>query len=716
MGIASWSTGDGQPPGQTVRAPEAGALDDRGIGVSDTTQEVRFAVAMSGGVSLAVWMGGVAREVNLLQQASNVRLHEAAAGPAGPVPGPGAPGAAPGAPGRTDWDGQSRDLYLRLLRCLDVSVTVDVLAGTSAGGVNAALLGLSSAAGADLAMLRDLWLTAGSMDLLLRDPGEKNPPSLMQGDKVLFTQLTRGIEGLYRDRPRDLRLAPVASPSQPVDTTVFITTTMMAGEAGQFTDDYGTVVPDVDHHGLFTFGQEDLTPAGEPMTSLAALALAARCSASFPGAFEPSYVPIGAEVPPLPGIPLRPDMRRFANMTRSHWVADGGLLDNRPLAPLLSTVLGRRASREVRRVLAFVVPDGGGAAAGAPAARWATPLTMASALKMDLDAQLSQSIAGELQLIRDHNDQLSSTNDLRRSLAEMGARLQPGGLVTPGLLADYQIQQGRGLARPLAETMMREIPAMQPPPADWAAGFSPARPAATEPAQAQLATGMAAILGGGWQPVPREDPLDENAAWEAWNSAPDPVSRAAWFGLPAFRGAQATVLHLIRLGYQAASSLSARQMLAGHHAAVTAAAANLPGPASSGVPVASLLTEAAGAPGEHPRPGLLQVAAHLATEQRKVLLIGPGTAGPPAAALAGAWEQLAGVAIGLLQDLAGPPAADGHVSARKSRRDAAQALKTYLSYLGPAAGIADPAVVARPGRGRRSGRGRQARPWPPTLG
>ncbi len=28
--------------------------------VSDLTQDVRFAVTMSGGVSLAVWMGGVA--------------------------------------------------------------------------------------------------------------------------------------------------------------------------------------------------------------------------------------------------------------------------------------------------------------------------------------------------------------------------------------------------------------------------------------------------------------------------------------------------------------------------------------------------------------------------------------------------------------------------------------------------------------------------------
>ena len=50
------------PAGQSAKAECTG-----------TAQEVRFAVAMSGGVSLAVWMGGVAREMNLLQQASNRR-------------------------------------------------------------------------------------------------------------------------------------------------------------------------------------------------------------------------------------------------------------------------------------------------------------------------------------------------------------------------------------------------------------------------------------------------------------------------------------------------------------------------------------------------------------------------------------------------------------------------------------------------------------------
>ena len=596
---------------------------------------------------------------------------------------------------------------------------MDVLAGTSAGGINAALLGLSSAAGADLAKLRDLWLTTGSMDLLLRDPGEKNPPSLMQGDKVLFTQLARGIEDFYRGRPRDPRLAPAASPAQPVDTTVFITTTMMSGEASRFTDDYGTVVPDVDHHGLFTFHQEDLTPDARDMSSLTALALAARSSASFPGAFEPSYVPIGTQVSGIPGIPLRPDMTRFANMTRSHWVADGGLLDNRPLSPLLSSVLARRADREVRRVLAFVVPDGGGTPGGPPpAAQWARPPTMASALKMDLDAQLSQSIAGELQTIRAHNDQLSSSNDLRQTLADMGARLHPGGLVTPRLLAGYQVQQGRGLARPLAEAMMREVSALEPPPPAWAAGLSPGGPAtpgsaapgpatpgpatpgpaATEPDQARLATGMVAILGGGWQPAPGETPLDEEAAWAAWVSAPDPVSRATWFGLPAFRAAQLTVLHLVRLGYQRASSLAERQMLAAHHAAVTAATGKALAAGGSVVPVADLVRQAAGPPGDHPRPSLLQVAAEVATAQRQALLIGPGTPAPAAstaargtpapgtpAPLADAWEGLAAAAIGLLSDLSMLAVTDG----RASRREAANAMTAYLAYLGPATDVAE---------------------------
>ena len=72
--VNSRISGDLQAAGDAV-AQKAKSEDD------GTRQEVRFAVAMSGGVSLAVWMGGVAREINLLQQASNPRQSEN--GPAG---------------------------------------------------------------------------------------------------------------------------------------------------------------------------------------------------------------------------------------------------------------------------------------------------------------------------------------------------------------------------------------------------------------------------------------------------------------------------------------------------------------------------------------------------------------------------------------------------------------------------------------------------------
>ena len=522
--------------------------------VTGATQDVRFAVVMSGGVSLAVWMGGVAREVNLLQQASDSR-------------GPDETADAP-----LDWDGQSRHLYRKLLQVLDVSVTVDVLSGTSAGGINAALLGLSSAAGADLAGLRDLWLTTGSMDILLRDPGEKDPPSLMQGDKVLFANLASGIDLVNRARKDEY------APRNP-ETTVFITTTMLSGETSRFSDDYGTLVPDVDHHGLFTFDQDALV-SGDA-SALSALALAARSSASFPAAFEPSFVPVRTHVPGANGVPGRPDMAGFANMTRSHWVADGGLLANRPLTPLLSAVLARPAAREVRRVLAFVVPDGGGTASPAaiPAAdQWTRPLTLAGALKADLNAQTSQSIASDLQAIRAHNEQITASHDLRSSLAEMGSRLRPAGLVTARLLAGYQRQQGDGLAGPLLAEVMRQLTPMQLP-KEWAAELSPAKPGA--PAETQMADAMATILGAGWRPGFRPEgspdpaagpapgghpapgaqlpagaqppagggqagagtgptPDQEQLAWAGWTATADPLTRAAWFGLPAFRAAQAT--------------------------------------------------------------------------------------------------------------------------------------------------------------------------------
>ena len=157
--------------GDPVPDPAAGTRR-----VSAGTQDLRFAAAMTGGVSLAIWMGGVARELNLLEQASRVRESMTTLD------------ALPTVDPETVVDGQpippasvNRALYLRLLELLDLTVNTDILSGTSAGGINAALLGFTRARGLDLGILRDVWLSTGSFELLLRDPGEASPPSLLQG-------------------------------------------------------------------------------------------------------------------------------------------------------------------------------------------------------------------------------------------------------------------------------------------------------------------------------------------------------------------------------------------------------------------------------------------------------------------------------------------------------------------------------------------------------
>ena len=212
---------------------------------------------------------------------------------------------------------------------------------------------------------------------------------------------------------------------------------------------------------------------------------------------------------------------------------------------------------------------------------------------------------------------------------------------------------------------------------------------------------MVTLLGAGWNPAaltaglvpdpagaaeqdqgPGDALRDETAASAGWNSVPDPVSRAARFGLPAVRGAHSTLMHLIRLGYQRAVDPGQRQMLDRHHAAITAALEGLPAGGDDDPGVARAVLAGAEPGAGHPPANLTQLVLGLADQKRRVLLIGADHS----AALAGAWRELATAAIDLVRDLAPLAVAEG----RKSRREAALALRTYREYLGSAS---DPAAM-----------------------
>src|ERR1043166_3332478 len=120
------------------------------------SQEVRFAVVMYGGVSLAIYINGVAQE--LLRLVRSTSTDE-------PLRG-------------------SEKVYAKLGTCLTPGTVpdaeapgnkvktrfrIDVISGTSAGGINGVFLAKALANDSDLSPIQDLWVNEGAIEKLLND-------------------------------------------------------------------------------------------------------------------------------------------------------------------------------------------------------------------------------------------------------------------------------------------------------------------------------------------------------------------------------------------------------------------------------------------------------------------------------------------------------------------------------------------------------------------
>jgi patatin-related protein len=119
-------------------------------------KELRLALVCYGGISLAVYMHGITKEVWHLAQASRA-FHEGAS-----LPDP------------------STGIYVQLLDeiaaqgGLKLRVLADIVAGASAGGINGIFLSQAIATGQTLDPLTDLWLDSADVDQLI-DPKAKMP-------------------------------------------------------------------------------------------------------------------------------------------------------------------------------------------------------------------------------------------------------------------------------------------------------------------------------------------------------------------------------------------------------------------------------------------------------------------------------------------------------------------------------------------------------------
>ena len=117
-------------------------------------RELRLAIVLYGGASLAIYMHGTTKELQRLVKASAL--------------------ADRGVPATTPSERVYGELLAELARRdpagVRTRVVVDVVAGTSAGGINGVYLSKAIAHNRSQDSLRDLWLERGDIKVLLRGP------------------------------------------------------------------------------------------------------------------------------------------------------------------------------------------------------------------------------------------------------------------------------------------------------------------------------------------------------------------------------------------------------------------------------------------------------------------------------------------------------------------------------------------------------------------
>ncbi|MBA8822955.1 patatin-related protein [Saccharopolyspora lacisalsi] len=352
-------------------------------------RQLRLALGMRGGASMAVWIGGAVAEID--------HLREAMADPETGQPDP------------SPW--------ARLARLAGYeSVDVDVLAGASAGGLNATLLSASLVYGMPFDSMRQTWVRLADLEAMARPVPKfwnRRPRSLLEGDAYFRPELARTL--LDRIPPSE------QARSGRLDT--LLTATLLEPVARHDLD--GNAEPILTQRRRASFRFRHRGRPGHPLsdfgdterltTTVEQLAQAARTTSSFPVAFEPGEIHSARGDPPR-GVPNMYGLfSETAASTDSptYRVFDGGVLDNIPVTAAIRSITGSMADRPVDRWLLYLNPDPATDDAGRRHRRWfALPVALAA-----LRARSGQeSLLSDLEALHRHNDSVQRGEMRRRAL------------------------------------------------------------------------------------------------------------------------------------------------------------------------------------------------------------------------------------------------------------------------------------------------------------
>ncbi len=284
-----------------------------------TDSTLRLAVAMRGGVSLAIWIGGGLAEIDTLRRASIRRPVE---------------------------PDSSRFVSELLALTRFHRVELDILTGASAGGLNAALGSACLSRGLPIAKLKDTWMTTADIDPLLEHdstPEGQHVQSVLNGFYFLNELKTKFGE----IRGRDLD-AEMSSGSEAFLALTVLDGVRVRSAVDPLNKEARRSAFAHLRHNANDAAFSDLVAAGGTIRA----SKVARATASFPVAFEPVKV-VTSE---LSGILHVPDPG-LDPVPESLYLYDGGVLDNIPVARAIRAVGTAAATGPVRRWLLFLHPS-----------------------------------------------------------------------------------------------------------------------------------------------------------------------------------------------------------------------------------------------------------------------------------------------------------------------------------------------------------------------
>lgn len=321
-------------------------------------KELRVALVLYGGVSLAIYMHGATREIHRLVRGSMLGEEDAAT--------------------LTPSERIYRDLLAEKASHEGrwTRVIVDTIAGSSAGGINGVYLAKAMAGNRSQEALRDLWFERADLNAIFRGP--KWLPWKARVPWVAATLWKPALEGdhmaAWLFEALDAMDQAAAGGGEALlppghELELFVTLTDFHGYARQLSLDDPPVVSERRHRHVMAFrygrGHDDFS--ADPVHN-AALAFAARGTSSLPGGFPPvdfatferalqQHAGVTVDLAGLDhGRLFRQYALSGADVHRAAFV-DGGVLDNKPFGHAIEAVQHKRTTVEVDRCLVYLDPD-----------------------------------------------------------------------------------------------------------------------------------------------------------------------------------------------------------------------------------------------------------------------------------------------------------------------------------------------------------------------